>query len=85
MGGDDVDGVHAVALGFGHDAAFAVLDDGVDVDVVEGDVAVAVEAEDDHAGDPEGEDVACGGEEGGGVEVGEEFGFGGVWRRVLRF
>ncbi len=44
----------------------------MDVDVFEGDLAVAVEAEHDHACDPEGEDVARGGEDGGGVEVGEE-------------
>src|SRR5206468_4014139 len=76
VGVDDIDGVNAVAFGFGHGAAFAILDHGVDVDVFKGNVAVAVEAEHDHTCDPEGEDVAGGGEYGGRVEVGEELVFG---------
>ncbi len=42
MGVDDVERVHAVAGGLAHALAVAVLDDGVDEDVAEGDGAVAL-------------------------------------------
>jgi hypothetical protein len=41
VGRDDVERVDAVAEGLGHLAALAVLDDGVDEDVAEGDGAFA--------------------------------------------
>ena len=82
---DDLDGVDDVALGLGHLLAVGVADEGVDVDLLEGDgfgelaraaighrdVEHEVAAEHDHAGDPEEEDVEAGDEQGGGVEGGE--------------
>ncbi len=87
---DDLDGVDHVALGLGHLLAVGVADQGVDVDVAEGDgvgeralaavgvgdVEHEVAAEHDHAGDPEEEDVEAGDEELGGVEGGEVGGEG---------
>ena len=83
--GDDLDGVDDVALGFGDLLAVGVADQGVDVDVAEGDgvgegafasvghgyVEHEVAAEHDHAGDPEEEDVEAGDELLRGVEGGE--------------
>ena len=88
--GDDLDGVDDVALGLGHLLAVGVADEGVDVDVAEGDgvgeraraavghgdVEHEVAAEHDHARDPEEEDVEAGDELRGGVEGGEVRGEG---------
>ncbi len=60
---DDFDGIDAVAFGFAHALALAVEDEGIDGDVVEGDVLHVVEAGHHHAGDPEGDDVAGGDED----------------------
>jgi hypothetical protein len=79
---DDLDGVDDVALGLGHLFAVGVADQGVDVDLAEGnrvgerarapvghgDVLGEPDAQHDHAGDPEEEDVEAGDEEAGGVE-----------------
>ncbi len=79
---DDLDGVDDVALGLRHLLAIGVADEGVDVDLAEGDgvgegargavghrdVEHEVGAEHDHAGDPEEEDVEAGDEELGGIE-----------------
>jgi hypothetical protein len=84
VGGDDVQGIHAVAQRLGHLAALAVLDHGVDEHVLERGGAGLLQAgfrvgeevavEHHHAGDPQRDDLAGGGQDRGGVEGIEELG-----------
>lgn len=63
-----VHGVDDVAFGFAHFLAVGVEDEAVEVDVAEGDLVGAIEAEHDHAGDPRKEDVGAGFHDAEGVE-----------------
>ena len=79
---DDFDGIDDVALGLGHLFAVGVADQGVDINLAEGNrfrkgalasirhrhVAGKPAAQHDHARHPEEEDVEAGDQEAGGIE-----------------
>ena len=57
---DQIDRIEHVALGFRHLLAFAIADQAMHIDVLEGDLAGDLLGHHDHAGDPEEDDVETG-------------------------
>ncbi len=72
---DQVEGVDDVALRLRHLLPLLVADQGVDVDVLEGDLTGEMHAHHHHAGDPEEDDVEAGDQHRGRIELLQSIGF----------
>jgi hypothetical protein len=62
IGFDEVQGIDHIALGLRHFGALLIADEGVDIDIVEGNLMHEMEAHHHHPGNPEEDDVETGDE-----------------------